>query len=123
MATAAGKVLFVGSLGLPDAETAFRALAKRVGNLAKRYPDGEPGERGYWIRWQNAVFAAHPDLELVRERKIEGYKAKLRLNRFDDYWNNKILPIRKGRFKEPRVALDNKPPQLASAGTSRMGAI
>jgi hypothetical protein len=46
------------------------------------------------------------DADLV---KIEGYKAKLRLNRFDDYWNNKILPTRKGRFKEPRTALENKP--------------
>jgi len=74
MAAATGKVLLVGSLGLPNAESAFRALSKSLGALAKRYPDGEPGERGYWIRWQNAVFAAHPQLELIRERKIEGYK-------------------------------------------------
>jgi hypothetical protein len=40
-------------------------------------------------------------------KKIEGYRAKLRLNRFDDYWNNKILPARKGRFKPPAEALAN----------------
>jgi hypothetical protein len=74
MAAADGKILLVGSLGLPDAEASFRALGQSLGSLARRYPDGEPGERGYWIRWQNAVFAAHPQLELVRERKIEGYK-------------------------------------------------
>ena len=40
-------------------------------------------------------------------KKIEGYKAKLRLNRFEDYWDNKILPARKGRFKPPAEALAN----------------
>ncbi len=74
MEQTSGSVLFVGSLGLPDSETAFRQLAQRIGTRAKRYPDGEPGERGYWIRWQNAVFAAHPGLELITARKIEGYK-------------------------------------------------
>jgi formylglycine-generating enzyme required for sulfatase activity len=40
-------------------------------------------------------------------KSIEGYKAKLRLNRFEDYWNNKILPTRAGRFKLPAEALSN----------------
>jgi len=74
MTRADGHVLLVGSLGLPDAETAFRLLGERIGDRATRYPDGEPGERSYWIRWQNAVFAGHPDLELIEARKIEGYK-------------------------------------------------
>jgi len=74
MASAKGEVLFVGSLGLPDAETAFRLLGERIGDRAARYPDGEPGARSYWIRWQNEVFANHPDLELIESRKIEGYK-------------------------------------------------
>jgi len=74
MAKTGGRVHFVGSLGLPDAETAFRMLGERIGSRATRYPDGEPGERAYWIRWQNTVFASHPDLELIEERMIEGYK-------------------------------------------------
>jgi len=74
MTNADGRVLLVGSLGLPDAETAFRLLGERLGRRAARYPDGEPGERGYWIRWQNEVFANHPDLVLIEARKIEGYK-------------------------------------------------
>ena len=40
-------------------------------------------------------------------KKVEGYKAKLRLNRFDDYWNNKVMPAREGRFKLPQQALAN----------------
>jgi len=74
MSNATGHVLFVGSLGLDDAESAFRLLGERIGDKAARYPDGEPGERSYWIRWQNTVFANHPDLELIESRKIEGYK-------------------------------------------------
>ena len=74
MTSAEGHVLFVGSLGLPDAEAAFRMLGERVGDRAARYPDGEPGDRSYWIRWQNAVFAGHADIELIEARTIEGYK-------------------------------------------------
>ena len=53
---------FVGSIGLEDAETVFRALGEAVGTRAPRYPDGEPGARDYWIRWQKAVFDANPVL-------------------------------------------------------------
>lgn len=74
MASASGHVHLVGSLGLPDAETAFRAVAEHLGARAKRYPDGEPGDRSYWIRWQNETFARHPDFELREARSIEGYK-------------------------------------------------
>ena len=59
----AGKVHLVGSLGLPDAETGFRALSEHLGTLAPRYPDGEPGVRTNWVAWQGAVFDKHPAFE------------------------------------------------------------
>jgi len=74
MASASGNILLVGSLGMEDAETAFRELASRLGPRAKRYPDGEPGERSYWIRWQNQTFSNHPAFVLQESRDIEGYK-------------------------------------------------
>ena len=97
MTNAAGQILFVGSLGLDDAESAFRLLGERIGDKAARYPDGEPGERSYWIRWQNAVFANHPDLELITARKIEGYQdAKTRpLYRLRDGADPKAFRIEK----------------------------
>lgn len=52
---------FVGSIGLESAEIVFRTLAETVGELAPRYPDGEPGVRSYWVGWQGAVFENHPD--------------------------------------------------------------
>ena len=55
---------FVGSIPLADADSVFRALAASVGDRAKRWPDGEIGERGYWIRWQKQTFDNHPDFVL-----------------------------------------------------------
>lgn len=55
---------FIGSIGLEDTETVFRSIAGLVGNKAKRYPDGETGERHYWIVWQGKIFAEHPSFEL-----------------------------------------------------------
>ncbi len=60
---------FVGSLGMADAETAFRTLADTVDAGARRYPDGEAGARANWIRYQIGMLEKHPDMELVRTRK------------------------------------------------------
>ncbi len=60
-------VHLVGSVGLSDAATVFRTLSETVGDRAPRYPDGETGERHYWIRWQRKVFDDHPDIVLVGE--------------------------------------------------------
>lgn len=51
---------FVGSIGLPDVESTFRLISKTVGSKARRYPDGEPGKRHYWVMWQGEVFKNHP---------------------------------------------------------------
>ena len=106
MGNADGRVHFVGSLGLPDAESAFRMLSERIGTRATRYPDGEPGDRAYWIRWQNAVFAAHRDFELIEDRTIEGYKdAKTRpLYRLRDGVDPKALRIDRLGYAEAALA-------------------
>lgn len=61
-------ILLIGSVGLEDAETVFRTLARTVGSAAPRYPDGETGERYYWVIWQGKVFESHPDFEFVESR-------------------------------------------------------
>ncbi len=63
----ARSIHLVGSIGLSDAETAFRTLSETVGDRAPRYPDGETGARDYWIRWQRKVFDDHADIVLVDE--------------------------------------------------------
>ncbi len=53
----------VGSIGLPDAKSVFCALSEILGENAARYPDGEPGARHYWLRWQSEIFENHSDFE------------------------------------------------------------
>lgn len=50
-------------------------------------------------------------------QKIEGYKRKLRLNRFESYWNETLLPLRAGKFLPPEKALVNS----RSAGKADAG--
>lgn len=63
-----GDVLLIGSVGLEDTEAVFRTLAKELGNKATRYPDGETGERGFWIVWQHKFMAANKNLVVENNR-------------------------------------------------------
>ena len=46
----------VGSVNLPDAETVFRTVSAHLGDRLRRMPDGEVGERFYWVQFQTARF-------------------------------------------------------------------
>ncbi len=46
----------VGSINLSDAETTFRTVSEHLGDRLKRIPDGEVGERFYWIQFQTKRF-------------------------------------------------------------------
>ena len=68
-------ILLVGSVPLADPEAVFRILASKLGMHAKRYPDGETGQRTNWIRWQRDVFERHPNFELENPNPlIEGIR-------------------------------------------------
>jgi hypothetical protein len=60
-------VHLVGSVNSPDAESTFRVVADHVGPLAHRIPDGEVGERFYWIQFQNDRFDQTPGLTRIGE--------------------------------------------------------
>jgi hypothetical protein len=60
----------VGSIKLPDAETALRSAAEILGGRLKRIPDGESGERFHWIGFQPGRLAATPGLERVGEEPV-----------------------------------------------------
>jgi hypothetical protein len=68
--SAKGKVLLVGSVGLPDVETVFRSLSQSLGAIAPRYPDGECGQRANWISWQRDVFHGNPAIDLVEKKDV-----------------------------------------------------
>jgi hypothetical protein len=60
------EVLFLGSMGLNDAEEVFLSVARFLGDRVRRIPDGETGNaRSYWIQCQTPFFMDHPLLEMV----------------------------------------------------------
>jgi hypothetical protein len=75
--TSAKDVLLIGSVPLNDSEAVFRALALRLGGLARRYPDGETGPRTNWIRWQRHIFDSNDAFELMPSRNLAGIKDSL----------------------------------------------
>lgn len=54
----------IGSVSLPTAEMVMTTAADFLDDCCTRIPDGETGERGYWIRWQKTIFESCSDLEL-----------------------------------------------------------
>ncbi|HEY0260651.1 MAG TPA: hypothetical protein VGC18_12465 [Lacisediminihabitans sp.] len=58
----------VGSINLPDAETTFRTVSERLGPRLHRLPDGEVGDRYYWIQFQKDYFDRTAGLSRVGER-------------------------------------------------------
>ncbi|PJJ65440.1 hypothetical protein [Compostimonas suwonensis] len=55
----------VGSINLPDAETTFRTVSAHLGPQLRRIPDGEVGDRFYWIQFQKDYFDSTPGLSRV----------------------------------------------------------
>ena len=56
----------VGSVSQPDAESTFRIASAELEHV-KRIPDGEVGNRYYWIQFQNKLFETVPGLTRVGE--------------------------------------------------------
>lgn len=56
-------VLLIGSVPLDTAGNVFATTSRELGNLIKRIPDGECGERLDWVRWQSAAFERIPFVE------------------------------------------------------------
>ena len=65
---------FVGSINQPDAESVFRVVADHIGDRATRIPDGEVGERFYWIQFQ--TFRLDDTAGLVRVGEELPYKIR-----------------------------------------------
>jgi hypothetical protein len=65
----------VGSVGLEDAATVFTTVSDILGEYCLRIPDGETGDRGYWIRWQQKTFDDCKDLiQEIVNLNIPGFK-------------------------------------------------
>jgi hypothetical protein len=55
----------VGSVNSPDAESTFRIVSEHLEDRIPRIPDGEVGERYYWIQFQRARFDATEGISRV----------------------------------------------------------
>ena len=53
-------VHLVGSVPLPTTEDTFRTICKGLPKRLKRIPDGEPGIRNYFARWQIDLLKHEP---------------------------------------------------------------
>jgi hypothetical protein len=58
-------VHFNGSVNLADAETVMREISSRIPDGVRRIPDGETGDRNYWISFQTRKFEQMPEFETV----------------------------------------------------------
>lgn len=63
-------VLLLGSVPLESAGAVFETVAGTIGDLVKRIPDGEIGERTQWIMWQEGVVKAAKGVEPAATREI-----------------------------------------------------
>jgi hypothetical protein len=52
----------VGSVNLPDARSTFTTVSDHLGGRLRRIPDGEVGDRYYWIQFQKDFFDVTPGL-------------------------------------------------------------
>jgi hypothetical protein len=64
MASAMGHVHLIGSVPLGSTEQVFRQVCGALGPYLERVPDGETGERAGWVRFQQAMLARHPQMEV-----------------------------------------------------------
>jgi hypothetical protein len=63
----AGELLLVGSIPLDTAEQVFRRVGSPLGPYLAYMPDGEIGDRRYWIDGiAYRVFNGHPEIETLR---------------------------------------------------------
>ena len=60
-------VHFNGSVNLADAESVMREIVSRVPSGLRRVPDGETGDRDYWILFQMRKFEQSPSLAVARQ--------------------------------------------------------
>jgi hypothetical protein len=54
----------VGSVPLSNSGEVFRKVAGALGPYLRRLPDGETGERRFWVGYVSKMLSSHPDLEV-----------------------------------------------------------
>jgi hypothetical protein len=72
-----GDVHLVGSLPFGDAESAFRSAADGLGGRVAGLPDGEPGQRKFWVNYlPQFILSHHPGLTPIHVPDAGGPEAQ-----------------------------------------------
>ena len=82
-----GHMMLVGSVARPEdgwnVEDVMRNAANAIGEHASMLPDGEIGDRYYWINYvARRTYAEHPDMKTLSHHTIDEWKPK----GYDDHW-------------------------------------
>jgi hypothetical protein len=96
-------LMLVGSIPYDTAEDVFRAVGPRLGAWLPFIPDGEIGNRLYWVNHvAYRVLHGHPDIETVH-RPVDADGVELWHAAGDDnIWKFRVKPgVKKVRFGDP----------------------
>jgi hypothetical protein len=98
-------LIMVGSVPLETAEDVFAWVAgSGLGEHMAFVPDGEPGERSYWITGQGyRAFNGHPDVETIsRPDRIDGVENWKPRRAAADQWSFRVRDgVDRVRFGDP----------------------
>jgi hypothetical protein len=96
-------LLLVGSVPLETAEEVFRTFGGPLGPYLGAIPDGEVGERRWWvIRLAYQVFNGHPELEVLRRPAADQGVERLVPRNLSDSWQFKVKSgVEAVRFGHP----------------------
>ena len=116
------KILMVGSVPLETAEEVFRMFAPALGRGLASIPDGELGERRWWVqRFPRVLYSRHPDIETLERPPEEDLKTE-RLTRRGrgKGWRFRIREgVRELRFADPGTGLGFTDDAVASYAVFR----
>lgn len=101
------ELLLVGSIPLRNVEDVVRTFGAPLGPYLNAMPDGEIGERRWWvIRIAYQVFNGHPDLEVLRRPKPDDGVERLVPRDRSDSWQFKVRDgVEHVRFGHPGLRL------------------
>ena len=96
-------LLLIGSAPLETAEEMFRQVGAPLADSLGSIPDGEPGERRWWVhRLSYQVFNGHPELETIRRPMPDNGVERLGPRDRTDTWQFKVKPgVSVVRFGNP----------------------
>ncbi|HTW87640.1 MAG TPA: hypothetical protein VMD75_06505 [Candidatus Binataceae bacterium] len=100
----ANELLLIGSIPLETPEEVFRKWGSALGRYLPSMPDGEVGDRSWWIDGvANRVFNGHPQIETIsRPADDPGGVEQWRPRNLHDQWDFRVKPgVAQVKFGDP----------------------